>query len=76
MLCFDSLPSAISSSLSHGEPSQGLADRVINCREVLEAFNLLVLQVSSFPSALQTLQSRINSANEVHWIQFGNMVRI
>ncbi|XP_026526056.1 GREB1-like protein [Notechis scutatus] len=70
------LTSAISSSLSHGEPSQGLADRVINCREVLEAFNLLVLQVSSFPYALQTLQSRINSANEVHWIQFGNMEEI
>ncbi|KAM6457238.1 GREB1-like protein isoform 7-T9 [Liasis olivaceus] len=70
------LTSAISSSLSHGEPSHGLADRVINCREVLEAFNLLVLQVSSFPYALQTLQSRINSANEVHWIQFGNMEEI
>ncbi|XP_061452564.1 GREB1-like protein isoform X6 [Rhineura floridana] len=67
------LTSAISSSLSHGEPSHGLADRVINCREVLEAFNLLVLQVSSFPYALQTQQSRISSANEVHWIQFGNM---
>ncbi|XP_025020842.1 GREB1-like protein isoform X8 [Python bivittatus] len=70
------LTSAISSSLSHGEPSHGLADRVINCREVLEAFNLLVLQVSCFPYALQTLQSRINSANEVHWIQFGNMEEI
>ncbi|XP_054671832.1 GREB1-like protein isoform X5 [Grus americana] len=64
------LTSAISSSLSHGEPSHGLADRVINCREVLEAFNLLVLQVSSFPHALQTQQSRISSSNEVHWIQF------
>uniref|UniRef100_A0A8B9FJP0 GREB1 like retinoic acid receptor coactivator n=1 Tax=Amazona collaria TaxID=241587 RepID=A0A8B9FJP0_9PSIT len=64
------LTSAISSSLSHGEPSHGLADRVINCREVLEAFNLLVLQVSSFPYALQTQQSRISSSNEVHWIQF------
>ncbi|PKU40796.1 greb1-like protein [Limosa lapponica baueri] len=66
----DSTISAISSSLSHGEPSHGLADRVINCREVLEAFNLLVLQVSSFPYALQTQQSRISSSNEVHWIQF------
>ncbi|NXI52794.1 GRB1L protein, partial [Chloroceryle aenea] len=65
--------SAISSSLSHGEPSHGLADRVINCREVLEAFNLLVLQVSSFPYALQTQQSRISSSNEVHWIQFDAM---
>ncbi|NXG77267.1 GRB1L protein, partial [Baryphthengus martii] len=62
--------SAISSSLSLGEPSHGLADRVINCREVLEAFNLLVLQVSSFPYALQTQQSRISSSNEVHWIPF------
>ncbi|XP_043835563.1 GREB1-like protein [Dromiciops gliroides] len=62
------LTSVISGSLSHGEPSHGLADRVINCREVLEAFNLLVLQVSSFPYALQTQQSRISSANEVHWI--------
>uniref|UniRef100_A0A8C3TLA7 GREB1 like retinoic acid receptor coactivator n=1 Tax=Chelydra serpentina TaxID=8475 RepID=A0A8C3TLA7_CHESE len=67
------LTSAISSSLSHGEPSHGLADRVINCREVTEAFNLLVLQVSSFPYALQTQQSRISSNNEVHWIQFDNM---
>uniref|UniRef100_A0A8C4VT63 GREB1 like retinoic acid receptor coactivator n=1 Tax=Gopherus evgoodei TaxID=1825980 RepID=A0A8C4VT63_9SAUR len=67
------LTSAISSSLSHGEPSHGLADRVINCREVTEAFNLLVLQVSSFPYALQTQQSRISSNNEVHWIQFDSM---
>ncbi|KAJ7404482.1 GREB1-like protein [Willisornis vidua] len=58
------LTSAISSSLSHGEPNHGLADRVINCREVLEALNLLVLQVSSFPYALQTQQSRISSTNE------------
>ncbi|XP_071410809.1 GREB1-like protein isoform X11 [Pithys albifrons albifrons] len=63
------LTSAISSSLSHGEPNHGLADRVINCREVLEALNLLVLQVSSFPYALQTQQSRISSTNEVHWMQ-------
>ncbi|PNJ81142.1 GREB1L isoform 3 [Pongo abelii] len=63
------LTSVISGSLSHGEPSHGLADRVINCREVLEAFNLLVLQVSSFPYTLQTQQSRISSSNEVHWIQ-------
>uniref|UniRef100_A0A8C3J0F3 GREB1 like retinoic acid receptor coactivator n=1 Tax=Chrysemys picta bellii TaxID=8478 RepID=A0A8C3J0F3_CHRPI len=70
------LTSAISSSLTHGEPSHGLADRVINCREVTEAFNLLVLQVSSFPYALQTQQSRISSNNEVHWIQFDNMEEI
>ncbi|XP_058133503.1 GREB1-like protein isoform X3 [Dasypus novemcinctus] len=67
------LTSVISGSLSHGEPSHGLADRVINCREVLDAFNLLVLQVSSFPYTLQTQQSRISSSNEVHWIQLDNM---
>ncbi|XP_058994902.1 GREB1-like protein isoform X2 [Mustela lutreola] len=67
------LTSVISGSLSHGEPSHGLADRVINCREVLEAFNLLVLQVSSFPYTLQTQQSRISSSNEVHWIQLDSM---
>ncbi|XP_016066993.1 PREDICTED: GREB1-like protein [Miniopterus natalensis] len=66
--CHVELTSVISGSLSHGEPSHGLADRVINCREVLEAFNLLVLQVSSFPYTLQTQQSRISSSNEVHWI--------
>uniref|UniRef100_A0A8C9ARK2 GREB1 like retinoic acid receptor coactivator n=1 Tax=Prolemur simus TaxID=1328070 RepID=A0A8C9ARK2_PROSS len=67
------LTSVISGSLSHGEPSHGLADRVINCREVLEAFNLLVLQVSSFPYTLQTQQSRISSGNEVHWIQLDTL---
>uniref|UniRef100_A0A8C2QM06 Growth regulation by estrogen in breast cancer-like n=1 Tax=Cricetulus griseus TaxID=10029 RepID=A0A8C2QM06_CRIGR len=63
------LTSVVSGSLSHGEPTHGLADRVINCREVLEAFNLLVLQVSSFPYTLQTQQSRISPSNEVHWVQ-------
>ncbi|XP_057360065.1 GREB1-like protein isoform X6 [Manis pentadactyla] len=67
------LTSVISGSLSHGEPSHGLADRVINCREVLEAFNLLVLQVSSFPYTLQTQQSRVSYSNEVHWMQLDSM---
>ncbi|XP_043921312.1 GREB1-like protein [Protopterus annectens] len=58
---------SVSGSLSHGEPIQGLSDRVVNCREVLEAFNLIVLEVSSFPYALQTQQSRINPLNEVHF---------
>ncbi|XP_069076093.1 GREB1-like protein isoform X1 [Pleurodeles waltl] len=65
--------SAISGSLSHGEPGQGLADRIINCREVLDALNLIVLQVSSFPYALQTQQSRISSCNEVHWMPQDSM---
>uniref|UniRef100_A0A8C7UAQ6 GREB1-like protein n=1 Tax=Oncorhynchus mykiss TaxID=8022 RepID=A0A8C7UAQ6_ONCMY len=60
------LTSARSGSVCHGE-LQGIADRVVNCQEVLEALNLLVLQVSCFPFALQTRQSRISVHNEVHW---------
>uniref|UniRef100_A0A4W5QQC7 GREB1 like retinoic acid receptor coactivator n=1 Tax=Hucho hucho TaxID=62062 RepID=A0A4W5QQC7_9TELE len=60
------LTSALSGSVCHGE-LQGIADRVVNCQEVLEALNLLVLQVSCFPFALQTRQSRISVHNEVHW---------
>lgn len=60
------LSSALSGSVCHGE-LQGLADRVVNCQEVLEAVNLLVLQVSCFPYTLQTRQSRISIHNEVHW---------
>uniref|UniRef100_A0A3Q1B3M7 GREB1-like protein n=1 Tax=Amphiprion ocellaris TaxID=80972 RepID=A0A3Q1B3M7_AMPOC len=60
------LTSALSGSVCHGE-LQGLADRVVNCQEVLDAMNLLVLQVSCFPYTLQTRQSRISIHNEVHW---------
>uniref|UniRef100_A0A3Q3KBS3 GREB1 like retinoic acid receptor coactivator n=1 Tax=Monopterus albus TaxID=43700 RepID=A0A3Q3KBS3_MONAL len=60
------LTSALSGSVCHGE-LQGLADRVVNCQEVLDALNLLVLQVSCFPYTLQTHQSRISICNEVHW---------
>ncbi|XP_034743380.1 GREB1-like protein isoform X1 [Etheostoma cragini] len=60
------LTSALSGSVCHGE-LQGLADRVVNCQEVLDAMNLLVLQVSCFPHTLQTRQSRISIHNEVHW---------
>ncbi|XP_055359708.1 GREB1-like protein isoform X3 [Betta splendens] len=60
------LTSALSGSVCHGE-LQGLADRVVNCQEVLNAMNLLVLQVSCFPYTLQTRQSRISIHNEVHW---------
>ncbi|KAM8967749.1 GREB1-like protein isoform 2-T2 [Pelodytes ibericus] len=63
------LTSAISGPVPHGDPTQGLSDRFINSREVQEALNILVLQVSSFPYALQTQQSRISPCNEVHWTQ-------
>ncbi|KAG9478989.1 hypothetical protein GDO78_012584 [Eleutherodactylus coqui] len=63
------LTSALSGPLPHGDPSQGLSDRFINSCEVQDALNLIVLQVSAFPYALQTQQSKIGSSNEVHWIQ-------
>lgn len=67
--------SALSGSVCHGE-LQGLADRVVNCQEVLEAMNLLVLQVSCFPYTLQTRQSRISVHNEVHWPSSESLVSI
>ncbi|XP_053323683.1 GREB1-like protein [Spea bombifrons] len=63
------LTSAVSGTLSHGDPSHGSSDRIINSKEVQDAVNVIVLQVSSFPYALQTQQSRISPCNEVHWIQ-------
>uniref|UniRef100_A0A669BRY6 GREB1 like retinoic acid receptor coactivator n=1 Tax=Oreochromis niloticus TaxID=8128 RepID=A0A669BRY6_ORENI len=69
------LTSALSGSVCHGE-LQGLADRVVNCQEVLDAMNLLVLQVSCFPYTLQTRQSRISIHNEVHWPSTEILVRM
>ncbi|XP_078253428.1 GREB1-like protein isoform X2 [Rhinoraja longicauda] len=66
------LTSLVPGSTTHGEASQGLSDKFINSREALEACNLLMLQVSSFPFTLQTQQSRVSSYNEVHWILSGN----
>ncbi|XP_063779642.1 GREB1-like protein [Pseudophryne corroboree] len=63
------LTSAMSATLPHGDPTQGLSDRIVNSREVQEAQNLIVLQVSAYPYALQTQQSKISHSNEVHWIQ-------
>ncbi|KAK3545633.1 hypothetical protein QTP70_008545 [Hemibagrus guttatus] len=60
------LTSAMSGSVSHGD-LQGLADRVVNSQEVLDAENLLLLQVTSFPYTLQSCHSRISIHNEVHW---------
>ncbi|XP_069777805.1 GREB1-like protein isoform X2 [Narcine bancroftii] len=62
------LTSLVSGSTNHGESSQGLSDKFINSRDALEACNLLMLQVSSFPFTLQTQQSRVSLYNEVHWM--------
>ncbi|XP_077009338.1 protein GREB1 [Tamandua tetradactyla] len=60
------------SSAAHGLCSQGdapvgLVDRLLNCREVQETPNVLTLQVTSSPYALQTQHSLISPYNEVHW---------
>ncbi|KAM5157430.1 GREB1-like protein [Mantella aurantiaca] len=67
--CHVDLTSAMSGTLPHGDSSQGLSDRIVNSHEVKEALNLIVLQVSAFPYALQSQQSKISPSNEVHWIQ-------
>ncbi|XP_048886273.1 GREB1-like protein isoform X3 [Brienomyrus brachyistius] len=43
---------------------QGLTDQIINCSEVLSSVNLLVLQVSCFPDALQP---HVILDNEISW---------
>ncbi|KAJ7398829.1 Protein GREB1 [Pitangus sulphuratus] len=49
------------------ELSTGLVDRLLNCREVKEAPNIVTLHVTSFPYALQTQQTHISPYNEIHW---------
>ncbi|XP_048453070.1 protein GREB1 [Rhincodon typus] len=54
-------------TFSQSEPFLGLADRIVNCKEMKEALNVLTLQVTSFPFALQTQQTYISPYNEIHW---------
>uniref|UniRef100_A0A8C4LPM3 Growth regulating estrogen receptor binding 1 n=1 Tax=Equus asinus asinus TaxID=83772 RepID=A0A8C4LPM3_EQUAS len=49
------------------DPSVGLVDRLLNCREVKEAPNIVTLHVTSFPYALQTQHTLISPYNEIHW---------
>ncbi|KAM4771206.1 protein GREB1 [Rhinophrynus dorsalis] len=61
------LTSSLYSSYPQGECPLGLVDRLLNCREVREAPNILVLHVTSFPYSLQTQNTRISPYNEIHW---------
>ncbi|XP_039385767.1 protein GREB1 isoform X1 [Mauremys reevesii] len=61
------LVSAVHSLYPQAEPSVGLVDRLLNCREVKEAPNILTLHVTSFPYALQTQHTHISPYNEIHW---------
>ncbi|XP_074845065.1 protein GREB1 isoform X2 [Carettochelys insculpta] len=61
------LVSAVHSLYPQAEASVGLVDRLLNCREVKEAPNILILHVTSFPYALQTQHTHISPYNEIHW---------
>ncbi|XP_077991661.1 GREB1-like protein [Glandiceps talaboti] len=50
---------------SFGAQPLGLADRYINCQEVLESPNVLTLQVTPTPYVLQTKKSRLPPHNEI-----------
>lgn len=56
-----------SSSYSSADSSQGLADQLLNSRQIRDAPNILILHVTSFPFALQTQYTRISPYNEIHW---------
>lgn len=62
-----SLSSAVHNLYSPSDPSVGLVDRLLNCREVKEAPNIVTLHVTSFPYALQTQHTLISPYNEIHW---------
>ncbi|XP_074437969.1 protein GREB1 isoform X3 [Larus michahellis] len=61
------LMSAMHSLYPPTELSTGLVDRLLNCREVKEAPNIVTLHVTSFPYALQTQHTHISPYNEIHW---------
>ncbi|NXC40777.1 GREB1 protein, partial [Penelope pileata] len=61
------LMSAMHSLYPQTELSTGLVDRLLNCREVKEAPNIVTLHVTSFPYALQTQHTPISPYNEIHW---------
>ncbi|XP_071999695.1 protein GREB1 [Engystomops pustulosus] len=49
------------------DASFGLVDRLLNCRELRDSPNILLLHVTSCPYALQTQNTRISPYNEIHW---------
>ncbi|XP_014647659.1 PREDICTED: protein GREB1 isoform X1 [Ceratotherium simum simum] len=64
---WDLLSSAVHNLYAQSDPSVGLVDRLLNCREVKEAANIVTLHVTSFPYALQTQHTLISPYNEIHW---------
>uniref|UniRef100_A0A8D1KI90 Growth regulating estrogen receptor binding 1 n=1 Tax=Sus scrofa TaxID=9823 RepID=A0A8D1KI90_PIG len=64
---WDLVSSAVHNLYSQSDPSVGLVDRLLNCKEVKEAPNIVTLHVTSFPYALQTQHTLISPYNEIHW---------
>uniref|UniRef100_A0A671MR78 Protein GREB1-like n=1 Tax=Sinocyclocheilus anshuiensis TaxID=1608454 RepID=A0A671MR78_9TELE len=56
-----------SGQCSGGDSSLGLVDSLLNCRQIRDAPNILMLHVTSFPFTLQTQYTRISPYNEIHW---------
>ncbi|KAL6055673.1 hypothetical protein STEG23_034235, partial [Scotinomys teguina] len=72
---WDLVSSAVHNIHSQSDPSVGLVDRLVNCREVKEAPNIVTLHVTSFPYALQTQHTLISPYNEIHWpVSYSNGV--
>ncbi|KAM9316407.1 protein GREB1 [Gastrophryne carolinensis] len=61
------LTSSLYSPYPQNESFVGLVDRLLNCREVRESPNILILHITSCPYALQTQNTRISPYNEIHW---------
>ncbi|XP_071077684.1 protein GREB1 isoform X4 [Desmodus rotundus] len=64
---WDLVSSTVHNLYSQSDPSVGWVDRLLNCREVKEAPNIVTLHVTSFPYALQTQRTLISPYNEIHW---------
>ncbi|XP_066864200.1 protein GREB1 isoform X2 [Kogia breviceps] len=64
---WDLVSSTVHDLYSQSDPSVGLVDRLLNCKEVKEAPNIVMLHVTSFPYALQTQHTLISPYNEIHW---------
>lgn len=64
-----------SGQCSRGDSNLGLVDGLLNCRQILDAPNILMLHVTSFPFTLQTQYTRISPYNEIHWPSGFNKVR-
>lgn len=67
LLPLSSRSSTVHNLYSQSDPAVGLVDRLLNCREVKEAPNIVTLHVTSFPYALQTQHTLISPYNEIHW---------